>query len=358
MSLPKIGFSIGDINGVGLEVILKSLQTSNFANYFIPVLYCSTKIINFHKKMLSMDDQQFHFLKEDESPRTRKINIVTCWADEVQVVHGEINAEGGKFATISLSSAFEAVKNKKIDSLITAPIHKKSMELSGFGFPGHTEFLSDKFPNLKSLMLMVHGDLRIGVVTGHIALQDVAKNISKQAIVEKAHILIQSLKIDFGKDKPVIAILGLNPHAGDQGLFGDEEAKSILPAINELKKAGHLVMGPYPADGFFGSGQFSKFDGILAMYHDQGLVPFKTLAFGGGVNFTAGLPVVRTSPDHGTAFDIAGKNEASPSSMRQATYLAIDIMRNRKEYYELMSNKLTARKGKLDGEDEIITDME
>jgi len=232
------------------------------------------------------------------------------------------------------------------------------MEMSGFGYPGHTEFLSEKFPSAKSLMLMVHDELRIGVVTGHIALHDVAKNITKQAIVEKANILIQSLKIDFGIDKPVIAILGLNPHAGDQGLFGDEEAKSILPAINELKKAGHLVMGPYPADGFFGSGQFSKFHGILAMYHDQGLVPFKTLAFGGGVNFTAGLPIVRTSPDHGTAFDIAGKNEASPNSIRQATYLAIDIMRNRKEYYDLTSNKLTARKGKLDGEDEIITDME
>ena len=358
MNLPKIGFSIGDINGVGLEVILKSLKNSNFSNYFIPVLYCSVKIVDIHKKILALDDQLFHFLKEDENPREKKINIVTCWTEEVRITHGEINSEGGKFATISLTSAFDAVKNKNLDSIITAPIHKKSMELSGFAFPGHTEFLSDKFPGLKSLMLMVHDDLRIGVVTGHIALTDVAKSITKQVIVEKANILIQSLKIDFGISKPVIAILGLNPHAGDQGLFGDEEAKSIVPAINDLKKSGHLVMGPYPADGFFGSGQFSKFDGILAMYHDQGLVPFKTLAFGGGVNFTAGLPIVRTSPDHGTAFDIAGKNEASESSMRQATYLAIDIMRNRKEYYDLNSNKLTARKGKLDGEDEIITDME
>jgi len=358
MALPKIGFSIGDINGIGLEVILKSLVRSNFSGYFIPVIFGSVKLINYHKKNLSIEDHLFYHLKEGEQPKPKKINIFTCWTDEATILPGEINIEGGRFASLSLDAAFNSLQTRYIDSVITAPIHKKSMELAGFGFPGHTEFFADKYPRHRSLMLMVYDDLRIGVVTGHIALHDVAKNISRQTIIDKANIFIQSLKIDFAIERPVIAVLGLNPHAGDQGLFGDEEAKIIIPAINELKNAGHLVMGPYPADGFFGSGQFRKFDGILAMYHDQGLVPFKTLAFGGGVNFTAGLPIVRTSPDHGTAFDIAGKNLADPASIRQATYLAIDIMRNRKEYYKLMSNKLTARKDKIEGEDEIIVDME
>ncbi len=358
MTIPKIGFSIGDINGVGLEVILKSLVKSNFSNYFIPVIYCSSSLIQDYKKSQGMDDNFFYFMKDEDSPKPKKINIFSCWKEDVHITFGEVNETGGKYAGISLDAALDAVKNKRIDALVTAPINKKSMEMSGFGFPGHTEFLTEKFPANNSLMLMVHDDLRIGVVTGHIALQDVAKSITKVAIIEKANILIQSLKMDFGIERPVIAILGLNPHAGDQGLFGDEEAKVIQPAMNELKKAGHLVMGPYPADGFFGSGQFKKFDAILAMYHDQGLIPFKTLAFGGGVNFTAGLPIVRTSPDHGTAFDIAGKNLASESSIRQATNLAMDISRDRKEFLTLTANKLTARKGKLDGEDEIITDME
>ena len=358
MTIPKIGFSIGDINGVGLEVILKSLVKSNFSNYFVPVIYCSSILIQDYKKSLGLDDNLFYFMKDEDSPKPKKINVFSCWKENVVITYGEVNETGGKYAGISLDAALDAVKNQRIDALVTAPIHKKSMEMSGFGFPGHTEFLADKFSGNKSLMLMVNDDLRIGVVTGHIALQDVAKSITKAAIIEKTQMLTQTLKMDFDIQRPVIAILGLNPHAGDQGLFGDEEAKVIQPAIDELKKAGHLIMGPYPADGFFGSGQFKKFDAILAMYHDQGLVPFKTLAFGGGVNFTAGLPIVRTSPDHGTAFDIAGKNQASESSIRQATNLAIDICRNRTEFLSLTANKLTARKGKLDGEDEIITDME
>lgn len=358
MSLPKIGFSIGDINGIGLEVILKSLINSNFNRYFVPILYCSQKVASINAKLLSMDENLLYSMREEDQPKPGRINIFNCWTEDVVIIHGEINNDGGKYAGLSLNAAFTAYSDKKIDSIITAPIHKKSMELSGFGYPGHTEYLTEKYPNAKSLMLMVHDELRIGVVTGHIALHDVASSITKSLILEKAQIMIQSLKMDFGIEKPVIAMLGLNPHAGDQGMFGDEEVKVIIPAINDLKKAGHLVMGPYPADGFFGSGQFKKFDGILAMYHDQGLVPFKTLAFGGGVNFTAGLPVVRTSPDHGTAFDIAGKNQASESSIRQATNLAIDITRNRTEYLALTGNKLATRKGRLDGEDEVITDME
>ncbi len=358
MTLPKIGFSIGDINGIGLEVIIKSLLGNNFSNRFIPVIFGSPKLINYYRKSFSIDDNAFQFLRAGEHPRPKKINIFTCWDEEVTIIHGNESQEGGKFALLSLEQAIESLKNKYIDSLITAPINKKSMELAGFGFPGHTEYLESMFKQQQSLMLMVYEDLRIGVVTGHIALQDVASKINTKTIVSKAKIMLQSLKVDFGIQKPVIAVLGLNPHAGDKGMFGNEEENIIIPAINELKKEGQLVMGPYPADGFFGSGLFRKFDGVLAMYHDQGLIPFKTIAFGGGVNFTAGLPVVRTSPDHGTAFDIAGKNLANPSSIRNATYLAMDIMRNRNEYNNLMANRLIPRKDKYDGEDEIIEDIE
>ncbi len=358
MTLPKIGFSIGDTNGIGLEVIIKSLLSNRFSNRFIPVIFGSPKIINYYRKMLSIDDNIFQFLKVGENPRPKKVNIFTCWEEEATISHGEVSREGGKFAKLSLEQAIESLKSKYIDSLITGPIHKKSMELAGFGFPGHTEYLEKSFPPQQSLMLMVYEDLRIGVVTGHIALHEVASGINPKAIITKAKIMLQSLKVDFGIEKPVIAVLGLNPHAGDKGMFGNEEENIIIPAINDLKKDGHIVMGPYPADGFFGSGLFKKFDGILAMYHDQGLVPFKTIAFGGGVNFTAGLPVVRTSPDHGTAFDIAGKNIANPSSLRHATYLALDILRNRNEYSNLVANRLISRKDKYEGEDEIIEDLE
>lgn len=359
MLLPKIGFSIGDVNGVGLEVILKSFKNSNLTSRFIPVIYASSKLINFYKKSLSIEEQTVHIVKGGEHLRQSKINVIQCWEEEVTIAFGQVNAEGGKFAGLSLKQAVEDLRQQKIDALITAPIHKNSMNLAGFSFPGHTEFLEHQFQDLQSLMLMVSDTLRIGVVTGHIALHDVASKITTEKIVEKTRIFIQSLKMDFGIERPTVAILGLNPHAGDMGLFGDEESKVIIPAIKELKESGNLVMGPYPADGFFGSGQFKKFDGILAMYHDQGLIPFKTLAFGGGVNFTAGLPVIRTSPDHGTAFDIAGKNEADPSSIRQATYLALDILKNRTEYNTLQSNKLKSRKGKYEqGEDEILEDEE
>lgn len=359
MALPKIGFSIGDINGVGLEVILNSLRHAKFTSRFIPVVYGSSRLINYYKKALSMDEHYFYFVKEGEDLRPSKINVISCWNEEVALDFGQMSAEGGKYAILSLENAVKDLKSKSIDALVTAPIHKKSMEMAGFAYPGHTEFLASHFPQQRSLMLMVHDDLRIGVVTGHIALHDVATQITAKNIVEKANVFIKSLKVDFGIDKPKIAILGLNPHAGDMGLFGNEEVNVIIPAINELKAAGNLAMGPYPADGFFGSGQFAKFDGVLAMYHDQGLVPFKTLAFGGGVNFTAGLPIIRTSPDHGTAFDIAGKNEANPNSIRHATYLALDIFQNRREFENLTSNKLKSRKGKYEsGEDEILVDEE
>ena len=246
-----------------------------------------------------------------------------------------------------------------LDALVTAPIHKKGMQDAGFQYPGHTEYLTSELGGKESLMLMVNGDLRIGVVTNHLPLKDVAAAITKEQIIKKLKILHETLKKDFGKEKPTIAILGLNPHAGDDGMLGEEEEKIIRPVVIESKKRGMIVNGPFSADGFFGSGQYRKFDAILAMYHDQGLIPFKTLSFGEGVNFTAGLPAVRTSPDHGTAFDIAGANIADPSSFRQALFLAIDLATNRKDYIESHKNPVVKRSSKMQqGEDEVIKEEE
>lgn len=356
MALPNIGFSIGDVNGIGLEVILKSLIRSNYSKYFIPVIFGSGKVVSFHRNSITKDDINLNIISPESNYRSDKINVVNCWEEQVEIQLGEVTETGGKFALKSLEVAVEALRSGKIDALVTGPINKKAMDLTGFGFPGHTEFLSQCFGDSEPLMLMVQDQLRIGVVTGHIPLSDVAQYITKEAIIRKTQIFHKTLKVDFGIERPVIAVLGLNPHAGDQGIFGAEEEQVIRPAIIEMKKSGMMVMGPYPADGFFGSGNFAKFDGILAMYHDQGLVPFKTLAFGGGVNYTAGLPVIRTSPDHGTAFDIAGKNQASDSSIRQATYLALDIFRQRSEHMNLVANRLIVGRVSNDQEDEIIVD--
>jgi 4-hydroxythreonine-4-phosphate dehydrogenase len=264
---------------------------------------------------------------------------LNCWKEEVKLNLGQNNADGGKYALTSLQSANKALKNGQIDALVTAPINKDNIQSDDFKFPGHTEFLEQEH-NGKSLMLMLSDTLRIGVVTGHIPLEKVSKHISTDAILEKLNTLNQSLKQDFGIRKPKIAVLGLNPHAGDNGVIGDEEKETIIPALQKAEDEGLLVFGPYPADGFFGSNKRQAFDGVLAMYHDQGLVPFKTLSFGNGVNFTAGLDIVRTSPDHGTAFDIAGKNQAQESSFRQAVYAACDVFKKRQEWHRLNSNPL------------------
>ncbi|MBP7822079.1 MAG: 4-hydroxythreonine-4-phosphate dehydrogenase PdxA [Saprospiraceae bacterium] len=347
----KIGITIGDINGIGLEVILKTLSKPNIANICVPVIYGSSKIVSYHKNIVEIEDFPFQNLRVGEPFSTDRINIVNCWQESVNITLGKMSDIGGKYALRSLEAAVKDLKAGVIDAIVTAPINKKAMQMAGFQFPGHTEYLTRQADTDESLMLMVHESLRIGVVTGHIPLKDVASHITKAAVLSKINMLNETLKIDFGIEKPTIAVLGLNPHAGDEGVLGLEDEQQIRPAIAEAKSRDILAFGPYPADGFFGSNQAKKFDAILAMYHDQGLIPFKYIAFGEGVNYTAGLPFVRTSPDHGTAYDIAGKNEADHNSFTKALFLAIDIARTRSGYFDMRKNALQKRKYLIDGED-------
>jgi 4-hydroxythreonine-4-phosphate dehydrogenase len=348
MNKIKIGITVGDINGIGLEVILKTLANSYLRNFCIPIIYGSSKVVAYHKNIVDVDD--FHFQSQVSADRVHKdkVNVINCWEDTVDIQLGRCCEEGGKYAFRSLQWATADLKVGLIDALVTAPINKKAMQLAQFPFPGHTEYLSQELEG-NSLMLMVNDSLRIGVVTNHIPLKAVGAKITKKLVISKLRSMSQSLKIDFGIERPLIAVLALNPHASDDGVIGDEEEKIIRPAIIECKKHGMMAMGPFPADGFFGSGEFKKYDGIMAMYHDQGLIPFKTLSFGNGVNFTAGLSRIRTSPDHGTGFDIVGKNMADPSSFRQALFSALDIVRNRNMYYETRENPLEQHEVK--GED-------
>jgi len=339
MSNPVIGFSIGDINGIGLEVTLKALNEPMILSKIIPIIFASDKVVAFHKNILTRGELVLHSLNPGEKPHEGMINVMNVWPETVTITLGEMSETGGKYATLSLQSAVDALKSKEIDALVTAPINKKAMEMAGFEHPGHTEFLTTAFGK-NSLMILATDSLRVGIVTGHIPISEVAGKISTDLIIRKAQIFLDSLKIDFGIEKPRLAVLGLNPHAGDNGLFGQEEKDIIIPAIMSLKSKGHIIQGPFPADGFFGAGTWKHFDGVLAMYHDQGLIPFKTLAFGSGVNFTAGLPVIRTSPDHGTGFDIAGKGVAKADSLRSSIYLALDIYRQREEYHYYQKNKL------------------
>jgi 4-hydroxythreonine-4-phosphate dehydrogenase len=341
----RLGISLGDINGVGAEVILKTFSDTRVLELVTPIIYGSTKTISQHKKALEIDVQYNRIQSADEA-LNKKLNIVAVWKEEVQVVFGEKSATGGSYALKSLEAATQDLAAGKIDGLVTAPIDKKSIQSDNFDFPGHTEYLTKMSNATSSLMFMVSGGLRVGVVTGHIPLQEVAKNLKKEEIVQKAIMMNDSLQKDFGIRKPRIAILGLNPHAGEKGMLGTEEEEVISPAISQLLGEGYLAFGPYAADGFFGSSNYKNFDGILAMYHDQGLIPFKALSFGSGVNYTAGLPIVRTSPDHGTAFDIAGKGLADPSSFRAAIYLAKDIISNRLLWKEINASPLKLQEKK------------
>ncbi len=344
MGKTKIGISIGDINGIGLEVILKTFFNKKIKTIGTPIIYGSSKVVSYHKNIIKKSDFQFQSINSPEKAWEEKVNVINCWEENANIKLGKINEIGGKYALKSLSAAVKDLKAGKIDALVTAPINKKAMELIDFGFSGHTEYLTHESNTTESLMLMVHENLRVGLVTNHLPIKDVAGAITKQKILKKLNIMQESLKIDFGLERPIIAVLALNPHAGDNGLLGSEEEEIIRPAIVEAKKKGLMVMGPFPADGFFGSGQFSKFDGILAMYHDQGLAPFKTLSEGKGVNFTAGLPYVRTSPTHGTGFDIVGKNLADPTSFRNSFFMAIDISESRKKYMESHKNPMDISK--------------
>lgn len=300
-------------------------------NFITPVIYGSTKTLSYYRKALQLDEFNYSQAKDSGSFHHKKVNVVNCWDDMVEINTGSVTPEAGRASFLALEKATEDLKSGMIDAVVTAPINKNNIQSEDFKFAGHTEYFTQKFDCKDSLMFLTSTDLRIGVVTGHIPIQAVSSSITKELISRKLQIMATSLKKDFGINKPRIAVLGLNPHAGEEGLLGKEDIEIIKPVVTEFKNKGMLVFGPYPADGFFGKGDYKKFDAVLAMYHDQGLIPFKTLAFEKGVNYTAGLPIIRTSPDHGTAYDIAGKNIAGETSMREAIYLARDIYKNRKE---------------------------
>ncbi len=326
---PLIGITIGDINGIGPEVIIKSvLDTKIYAQADL-IVYGHGKVLSFYKKNLNLDRFSFNQSNSPKQINHKRLNVINCWEEDFEVNPGVNDTKAGKFALKSLEKATDDLKEGLIDAVVTAPINKHNIQSDDFNFPGHTEYLTEKFEASESLMFLCNDHLRIGVATGHIPLMSVKDHLTPDLLKNKIRLMITSCKKDFGTQKPKIAILGLNPHAGEDGLLGSEEAELIAPVINEFKDKGELVFGPYPADGFFGNGSYKNFDAVLGMYHDQGLIPFKTIAFEDGVNFTAGLSVIRTSPDHGTAFNIAGKNVASEQSMRSAIYMATDIARQR-----------------------------
>ena len=328
----RIGITQGDINGIGYEVIIKTLSDKRLLEDFVPIIYGQTRIANYYKKNLNIEEFNYTQVKTAQQAAVKRVNIVNYTEEEVKIEQGMSTSIGGDASFKALEMAVDDLKNKLIDAVVTAPINKQNIQSAGFNFPGHTEYLAANFGNQEPLMLLVTDKLRIGTVTGHVPLSDVPKAITKELILKKIEIFNKSLKVDFRISKPKIAVLSLNPHAGDGGIIGDEEINTIIPAVEQANKNGILTFGPFPSDGFFGMGDWIKFDGILAMYHDQGLTPFKILAYDGGVNYTAGLPIVRTSPAHGTAYGIVGKNMASPDSFRQALFLAIDIVRNRIAY--------------------------
>lgn len=338
MASVRAGITVGDINGIGLEVIIKTLSHPSITQFCTPVIYGSSKVVSYHKNIVNPAEFSFHNTASADKIYTHKINVVNCWQENVNIELGKETEEGGRFAHIALDRAIRDLKEGFIDVLVTAPISKNAMQIAGFPYPGHTEYLAHEMGEKDALMMMISDDLRVALMTTHLPLRKVAESITKEYVLRRIDQLVQALQIDFGISKPVIAVLGLNPHAGENGTLGKEEEDILQPAILELKKAGNLVMGPYPADGFFGSMKHLKFDAVLAMYHDQGLIPFKMLHFQDGVNFTAGLPYIRTSPDHGTAFEIAGKNEADPSSFRAALFAAIDLFKSRERYRKDASN--------------------
>ena len=343
MSLPKlvVGITQGDSNGIGYEVIIKSLADERCLDAFTPVVYGSSKLMGFYRKTLhNIDAMDINVISSAHDAKQRKINLVNCLPDSIYAEPGQSTPESAKNAITALEAAVKDLKEGLIDVIVTAPINKRAMSAEGFGSTGHTEYLQEQFGANDVTMIMVSDQLKVGVVTGHIPIRDVPKSITKEGILGKLRIMKASLERDFGVTDPKIAVLGLNPHCGDGGLLGDEEQNIILPAVKEAQSIGIQAFGPYSPDGFFGLGNYSRFDATLAMYHDQGLAPFKAIAFAEGVNFTAGLPIVRTSPDHGTAYEMAGRDEADPRSMMSAIYTAIDIFRSRLRYDTLMEGRL------------------
>lgn len=336
----KIGISQGDINGIGYEVMLKCFSDSRMLDFCTPILYGSSKVLSYHKKLIGANDFTFTNIRYASQAEAKKFNVLNIIHDEVKIDIGQPTEVGGQLAAMSLDRACEEIMQGNVEALVTNPINKKNIQSDTFNFPGHTEYLTRKFGAKDSLMIMTCRNIHIGIMTNHLALKDVPRVVTKDLILRKLQVMDYSLKRDFGIRMPKIAVLALNPHAGDRGLIGTEDDEIVAPAIKEAYDKGILAFGPYPSDGFFGNGSMNDFDGVMALYHDQGLIPFKLMSFTEGVNFTAGLPYVRTSPAHGTAYEIAGKNQASAQSYRNAVYLAVDIIRNRKEYDELTRNTL------------------
>jgi 4-hydroxythreonine-4-phosphate dehydrogenase len=339
MQKPVIGFTCGDLNGIGLELIIKTLMDQRILDFCTPIVFASNKSLNFYRK--AIPDSNFNCTNINNFTRInpKQVNVFNLWEEEVLITPGELNETGGQYALKSLEEATKALKEGNIHGLVTAPIHKKNIQSESFQYSGHTPYFKAFFGVNDVVMLMVAENMRVGLVTEHVTVEEVAKHITKENILSKLQIIHHSLQRDFGVDKPKIAVLALNPHAGDEGLIGKEEMEIIKPAIKEAKNK-LLIFGPFPADAFFARGMHEKYDAVLAMYHDQGLIPFKSLAFGEGVNYTAGLPVVRTSPDHGTAFDIAGKGKADHASFLAATFECIDILNRRMGYADRNRNPL------------------
>ncbi len=334
----KIGISIGDLNGIGPEIVLKTFAEAAMLDFCTPVIFASNKSLSFIKNQLE-STINLHGISELNFVVEGKINVLNCWKESFHFNLGEGTSESGALAIKSFREATKALKNGDIDVLVTAPISKANIQSDDFEFPGHTDYLAQELKG-DAMMLMVADSLRIGLLTDHLPVKEVAKSITPELIQKKVNTLFSSLQKDFAIANPKIALLGINPHVGDNGVIGDDDDKVMIPTIEKMRSSGMIVYGPYAADSFFGSGNYKNFDGIIAAYHDQGLIPFKTLAFGKGVNYTAGLEAIRTSPDHGTAFEIAGKNQADVSSFRQAVYSAIEIYRNRMLHSDLTKNIL------------------
>lgn len=337
---PIIGLSCGDLNGIGTEIIIKALADNRILDICTPVIFSNNKSVNFYRKQLSDINFSFSVGKDLGNLNLRQVNVFNCWEEEVMITPGQLNETGGKYAYKSLKSAVEALQKGQIDGLVTAPIHKKNIQSEEFNYSGHTPYFKAAFGAEDVVMLLVAENMRVALLTEHIPVTELKGHISKEAILRKLKIMKASLIKDFGIDKPKMAVLALNPHAGDEGLIGTEEETIIKPAIIDAKENNLLAFGPYPADAFFARGHYEKFDAVLAMYHDQGLIPFKSLALGEGVNYTAGLPIVRTSPDHGTAFDIAGKGIANESSLLAAVFECVNIIRKRGFYADNHKNPL------------------
>lgn len=341
----KLGISIGDLNGVGSEIVLKTFDDSRMLDFCTPIIFASNKVITFLKKHYELS-LNFNGIDDPSKAIDGKINVMNVWKDNVNIRFGVEDTEVGKYALKSLVSATAALKDGGIDVLVTAPINKHTIQSEEFSFPGHTDYLAQELKG-DSLMLMITDNLKIGLLTDHVALKDIAAVITPELIKKKIKIIQETLRQDFRVEKPKIAVLGINPHSGDNGVIGKEDEEVLKPTIKEINQNGELVYGPYAADSFFGTKNYKNFDAVIASYHDQGLIPFKTLSFGRGVNFTAGLDKVRTSPDHGTAFEIAGKNEANINSFKEAVFKAIDIYKCREEYKLLTANPLKKQRKKV-----------